>query len=173
MSEPFIGEVKIWAGNFAPKGYSFCDGKFLQVAQAYSLFSIVGTTYGGDGRQYFGLPNLQGRAPMGAGDGSGLTPRSLGQAGGVEQGNLSEAQMANHNHGLVATNAPADQDSPANNTFGRSRDFDLYGFSANTGTLDPSAVESAGGGQPHSNVQPYLFLCFVIALTGVMPKRPE
>ena len=172
MAGPFIGEIKIWAGNFAPQGYVFCDGRPLTIGQYSSLYSIIGKTYGGD-LTTFCVPNLGGRAPMGAGEAPGLTPRILGQMGGSGQAALSAAQMAGHNHDLVAAKTPADQNGPANHAFGRSRDFNLYGYSANTGPLNASAVETVGGGQPHPNVQPYLSLCFIIAVSGVMPKRPN
>jgi microcystin-dependent protein len=169
MSEPFIAEIKIFAGNFAPRGYAFCDGQLLQISQNTALFSLVGTTYGGDGRTTLGLPNLQGRAPMGARNGPGLTPRSLGQWGGVEQVTLSEAQMASHAHALRA-GGPTNRSDPQNALFGTTEN-PAYGATANLVAMDGAAIGSTGGGQPHANMQPFLVLNFIIALTGVYPSR--
>ena len=117
MSEPFIAEIKIFAGNFAPRGYAFCDGQLLQIAQNTALFSLVGTTYGGDGRVTFGIPDLQGRAPMHPGNGPGLTSRRLGNRAGVERVILTEAQMAAHTHSVRGENS-ADTGDPAGAVFG-------------------------------------------------------
>ena len=171
MSEPFIAEIKIFGGNFAPRGYAFCDGQLLPISQNTALFSLIGTTYGGDGRSTCALPNLQGRAPMHPGRGPGLTDRRLGQVGGVETVTLSEAQLPNHNHNLMAVPDPAEQPSPANNALSRSVGGSAYTTPANMVPLASTAVGDAGGSQAHNNMQPYLTLNFIIALQGIYPSR--
>ena len=169
MSEPFIAEVKIFAGNFAPRGYAFCDGQLLHDLQDTALFSLVGTIYGGDGRVTFGLPSLQGRAPMGAGNGPGLTPRPLGQRSGAEQVTLSGAEMASHSHTLLAYDDSTKSD-PQGAYFGTTEN-PAYGAAQNMVAMDGAAIGDTGGGQPHANMQPFLALNFIIALTGVFPPR--
>lgn len=176
MSEPFIAEIRIFAGNFAPRGYAFCNGALLPIAQNTALFALIGTTYGGDGRTTTGLPNLQGRAPMHQGNGAGLTNRRLGQIGGTENVTLSTARMPVHNHSAQVTLAPGNEDDPSSDKYlagGPTATTLIYGD--NTATLDDtmvgSALPNAGGSQPHSNQQPYLTLSFIIALTGTFPSR--
>jgi len=188
MSEPFIGEIKIFAGNFAPRGWTFCDGQLLPIAQNTALFSILGTTYGGDGRTTFGMPNLRGRSPMHAGSGSGLTPRALGQRGGIENWTLTEAQLPAHSHAaaaastnLVATTNEANTADPRANLLaaGAAR---ASGYPTNVfNPVDPNVdmyvdsfgddLGTMGGGQAHTNMPPYLTLNFIIALTGLYPSR--
>lgn len=173
MSEPFVAEIRIFAGNFAPRGWAFCDGQLLPISQNTALFSLIGTTYGGDGRTTTALPNLQGRAPMHPGRGPGLTSRRLGQRGGVEMVTLSEAQMPNHNHQVMTAVAPpATANSPANNLgFSRSVPAAYTNGSSNTVSLNGGALQSTGGGQAHNNLQPFLTLNFIIALVGLYPSR--
>lgn len=172
MSEPFIAEIRIFAGNFAPRGWAFCDGQLLQIAQNTALFSLVGTTYGGDGRNTFGLPNLQGRAPMHPGRGPGLTPRQLGERSGSESVTLTGAQMPAHTHTMRATNSPAASRDPAGNALARSRGGSAYrSDAANLESMDASALPSVGGGQTHNNMQPFLAMYFIIALQGLYPTR--
>ena len=169
MSEPFIAEIRIFAGNFAPRGWAFCDGQLLPIAQNTALFALVGTTYGGDGRTSLGLPNLKDRAPMHPGDGPGLTQRRLGQSGGLAEVTLAESQLGNHSHNVPATNDAPNASSPtgavpAMAPIYEAGDSGLAGMSAD-------AVETAGGGQPHNNEQPLLSLNFIIALNGLFPSR--
>jgi microcystin-dependent protein len=173
MSEPFVGEIRIFAGNFAPKDWAFCDGQLLPVSQHTALFSILGTTYGGDGRTTFALPDLQGRVPMHAGRGPGLTNRRLGQRGGVETVTLTQNQTPQHAHTLQVLTDPATLNTPnASRALARSRGGFAYQSGAGTeATLDPQAVANAGGGQAHNNAQPYLVLNFIIALQGLFPSR--
>ena len=175
MSEPFIAEIRIFAGNFAPRGWAFCDGQLLPIAQNTALFSLIGTTYGGDGRTTTALPNLQGRAPMHPGRGPGLTARRLGQKGGVETVTVSESQMPNHTHSLGAVNAPfGSVQAPTNQrTFSRSGGGNAYqtNTSANLTPLANEALPAAGGSQAHNNLQPYLAMNFIIALQGLYPSR--
>ncbi|MDE4135068.1 tail fiber protein [Phaeobacter sp. QD34_3] len=174
MSEPFIAEIRIFAGTFAPRGWAFCNGQVLPIAQNTALFSLIGTIYGGDGRSTTALPNLQGRAPMHPGRGPGLTSRSLGQQGGVENVTLSEPQMPSHNHGVRAysgnggTNIPSDTTSLA----GTGRDT-LYQTDTATSLVDlaPVTIGTTGGNQSHFNMQPFLALNFIIALVGLYPSR--
>ncbi len=172
MSEPFIAEIKIFAGNFAPRGYAFCNGQLLPISQNTALFSLIGTTYGGDGRTTTGLPNLQGRAPMHPGRGPGLTARNLGQIGGAETATLSEAQMASHNHNLGASTAPASSNTAVSNAVTARASGAAY--DSNDGvdsTMNAGTLATVGGGQSHNNLQPYLAMNFIIALTGVFPSR--
>ena len=170
MSEPFIAEVRIFAGNFAPRGWAFCNGQLLPIAQNTALFSLIGTTYGGDGRTTTALPNLQGRAPMHAGRGPGLTERRLGQKGGVETVTLSEAQMAAHSHQLSGSSEDDDSTLPQNNAPG----VLSFVYAPGTSSLVPmstSSLVSQGGSQAHNNLQPFLVLNFIIALVGLYPSR--
>jgi microcystin-dependent protein len=171
MSEPFVAEIRIFAGNFAPRGWAFCNGQLLPIAQNTALFSLVGTIYGGDGRTTLGLPNLQGRAPMHPGRGPDLTDRRLGETGGVETVTLSEAQMSNHTHTMRATSETADLNSPASNrTLARSSGGFAYQQSPTSlADMAPEALPNTGNGQPHNNMQPFLTLNFIIALVGLFP----
>ena len=172
MSEPFVAEIRIFAGNFAPRSWAFCDGQLLPIAQNTALFSIIGTTYGGDGRTTTGLPNLQGKAPMHPGNGPGLTSRRLGETGGVESVTLSEAQMPAHTHTLGVVPAPGNQDDASNTeTLSRAVGANLFTPSANLEAMADETLPSTGGSQPHNNMQPYLAINYIIALQGVYPSR--
>lgn len=174
MSEPFIAEIRIFAGNFAPRGWAFCNGQLLPIAQNTALFSLIGTTYGGDGRSTTALPNLQGRAPMHQGTGPGLSQRRMGENGGVDTVTLSEAQMPNHNHTLNGVNNPALVRLPSNEvTLARSGGTSAYQQNTTSSLVDmaPEALPSTGGSQAHNNRQPLLGLNFIIALTGLYPSR--
>jgi microcystin-dependent protein len=173
MSEPFVAEIRIFAGNFAPRGWAFCDGQLLPISNNTALFSLIGTTYGGDGRTTTALPNLQGRAPMHPGRGPGLTSRRLGEKVGVETVTLSEAQMPSHNHTARATDARGTSAEPSN-TQALAQSFPTPLYSDNNTSLVDLASETlsdTGGGQAHDNVQPYLTLNFIIALVGLYPSR--
>jgi len=171
MSEPFVAEIRIFAGNFAPRGWAFCNGQLLPVAQNTALFSLIGTTYGGDGRSTTALPNLQGRAPMHPGRGPGLTDRRLGQRGGTETETLNEAQMPSHRHGARATTDTAVTNEPSNNVLATvlGRGSNLYKTSGATTAMEP--LRPTGGSQPHDNMQPFLTMNFIIALVGLYPSR--
>jgi microcystin-dependent protein len=172
MAEPFIAEVRIWALNFAPRGWAFCNGQLLPIAQNTALFAIIGTTYGGDGQTTLGLPNLQGRAPMHAGQGPGLTPRQLGASGGVETVTLSNSQVPGHTHAMQASPSPGEAPGPGGNAFARVVGGSPYAAPGTTVSLAAEALpDSVGGGQAHNNLQPYLALTFVIAVIGVFPSR--
>jgi microcystin-dependent protein len=172
MADPFVAEIRIFPFAFAPKGWAFCDGQLLPLSQNTALFSLLGTTYGGDGKSTFALPDLQGRAPMHPGQGPGLSLHDLGETGGSETVALLQNEMPLHAHALRAntldvadTNVPSPSASHALSTGGT-----LYQPTANT-QLAPQAVMPAGSSFPHNNMQPYLTLNFNIAMQGVFPPR--
>lgn len=173
MSEPFIAEIRIFAGNFAPRGWAFCDGQLLPISQNTALFSLIGTTYGGDGRTTTALPNLQGRAPMHPGRGPGLTERRLGQKGGVETVTLSEAQMPNHTHSMNAANRNGEDRPAVGNALARSTGGAMYQTNTTANLVDMAnqALPATGGSQSHNNMQPFLTMNFIIALVGLYPSR--
>jgi microcystin-dependent protein len=170
MSSPYIGQIRMFAGNFAPRDHAFCDGTLLQVAQHTALFSLLGTIYGGDGRTTFGLPDLRGRAPMHWGRGPGLTPRTIGQNVGSETATLAESQMPAHGHGLVGVvDAPVSSVPAANRALATAT---VYAPMASADAqLDPATIGSAGAGQAHTNMQAFNTIHFIIALQGVFPSR--
>ncbi len=169
MSEPFIAEIRIFAGSFAPRGWAFCNGQLLPISQNTALFSLIGTTYGGDGRTTTALPNLEGRSPMHPGRGPGLTDRRLGQRGGVETVTLTEAQMPNHNHPLVVTSEDGDRRDPTNRYIGRGNA--VFAPPSGVAPMAETAMLESGGSQAHNNMQPFLAINFIIALVGLYPSR--
>ena len=171
MSEPFVGEIRMFAGNFAPRSYAFCDGQLLAVSQNDALFSLLGTIYGGDGRTTFGLPDLRGRVPVHAGSGPGLSPRTLGAKAGAESVTLTVNQLASHTHQMQASSGSADSTSAQGNVPAQSG-LDTYRTTGGTVVdMASAAVISEGGSQNHSNIQPFLCVHFIIALFGVYPSR--
>jgi microcystin-dependent protein len=171
MADPFVAEIRIMPTNFAPSGWAFCHGQILPLSQNTALFSLLGTTYGGNGKSNFALPDLQGRAPMHPGQGPGLSLHDLGETGGSETVSLLESEIPSHNHTMVAINDVGDTNSPAGNGFARSSGGAVYGTAGGNANLSDKALAPAGGDQPHNNMQPYLTLNFVIALQGVFPPR--
>jgi microcystin-dependent protein len=175
VADPFVAEIRIFGFNFAPTGWAFCNGQLLPISQNTALFSLLGTTYGGDGKSTFGLPNLQGSAAMHPGQGQGLSLRDLGEVGGEETVTLITSEMPIHNHTFGVTFENGTQGSLANNVIlARSVAGNLYQttVNANIVQLNPQALTPAGGSLPHNNLQPYLTLNFCIALQGVFPQRP-
>jgi microcystin-dependent protein len=169
--DPFVAEIRIFAGNFAPKGWAMCNGQLMPISQNTALFSLLGTTYGGDGKSNFALPNLQGRVPIHYDQGPGLSLYSIGQSGGVETITLQQSEMPSHNHALHAADAPGPLSGPAGNVLARSAAGSaLYAGTPNT-AMSPAALDPAGGGLPHNNMQPYLTLNYIIALQGIYPSR--
>jgi microcystin-dependent protein len=170
--DPFVAEIRIFGFNFAPTGWAACNGQLLPISQNTALFSLLGTTYGGDGKSTFALPNLQGNAPMHPGQGPGLSLRDLGEMGGSETVTLLQSEIPAHSHSLMANTLDiADTNVPSPNaSFALSSGGTLYQAAANT-TLGVQALSMAGGSLPHSNMQPYLTLNFCIALQGVFPAR--
>lgn len=171
MSEPFIAEIKIFAGNFAPRGWAFCNGQLLPISQNTALFSLLGTTYGGDGRTTTALPNLQGRAPMHPGRGPGLTARRLGEKGGTETVTVTQAQMPGHTHQAQASDRSSQAHEPSDSTLLGRTPMKLTYAPGSPVDMAPDALATSGGGQPHTNLQPYLAINFIIALVGIYPSR--
>lgn len=169
MSEPFIAEVKIISWNFPPNGWSFCNGQFLPINQNQALFSILGTMYGGNGQTTFALPDLRGRTPIHVGQGF-----PQGQVGGQETHTLITSEMTAHNHFVQGSTTAGDQANPANNILAQSTPAAFQRYTTTTSsstTLQPGTITNSGGSQPHVNLQPYLVLNFIIALTGIFPSR--
>ncbi len=168
---PFIAQIMMFGGNFAPRGWAFCDGQLIAISQNTALFSILGTTYGGDGRTTFALPDLRGRVSIHPGRGPGLSSYSLGERGGQETVTLSSAQMPPHNHQIHAANAGGDDTDPTQAKAFATAGNDLYIDSAQGTTMPNEIISSNGGGQPHNNVQPFECVNYIIALEGVYPSR--
>jgi microcystin-dependent protein len=173
MTDPFVAEIRIFAGNFAPRGWALCNGQLLPISQNTALFSLVGVSYGGNGQTTFALPDLQGRAPMHQGQGPGLSQRDLGEVSGNQTVTLITSEMPAHTHSLMASTSPASGRDPTNNPLARSRNGNAYQTNVNQNVvlMAAQAVSLAGGSQPHNNMQPYLALTFIIALQGIFPPR--
>lgn len=172
MADPFVAEIRIFPFNFAPRGWAFCDGQILPLSQNTALFSLLGTTYGGNGKSNFALPDLQGNAPMFWGQGPGLSLRDIGETGGSETVTLLESEIPSHSHAWMASNQPAEDRAPAGEILGRSVGASLYQTTTSgLQAMSPDAIAPAGGDQPHNNLMPYLTLSFCIALQGVFPPR--
>jgi microcystin-dependent protein len=171
MSEPFVGEIRMFAGNFAPRGWALCDGQLLDISQNDALFSLLGTTYGGDGRTTFGLPDMRGRIPIHAGTGPGLSPRAWGAKAGQERVTLTTNQLPSHSHPLQVSDDLATTSSPQGTTFHRASGDNYIGEPGSPANLNAGAIGTTGGGQDHNNVQPFLCLNFIIALFGIYPSR--
>ena len=169
--EPFIGEIIMFGGNFAPRGWAFCDGQLLPISENTALFSILGTTYGGDGRTTFGLPDLRGRVTIHPGTGSGLTPRLLGEMGGQERVTLTTDQIPAHNHEIKALKTEGDSSSPEGNFPAKSGQGDPDYNTDSDATMNSNAIENTGGNQPHNNMPPFQSINFIIALQGIFPSR--
>jgi microcystin-dependent protein len=174
MADPFVAEIRIFPFNFAPKGWAFCDGQLLPLSQNTALFSLLGTTYGGDGKSTFALPNLQGSAPMHPGQGAGLSPHFLGETGGSETETLLVSEIPAHTHNLMAQTGPAGSNTADSaSSLARSAGGSSYKASpfGATAPLAFQALTPTGGSLPHNNMMPYLTLSFCIALQGVFPPR--
>lgn len=170
MSDPFVGEIRMFAGNYAPVGWEFCQGQLLPILDNEVLFQLVGTTYGGDGSTTFALPDLRGRVPLHAGAGPGLSPRALAEQGGAESVTLSANQLAAHSHALVASLDAANSDySAATGLPAVVAAANVYGALGTPGPMTPNAIGAAGAGGAHDNMGPYLCLNFIIAVSGIYP----
>jgi microcystin-dependent protein len=165
MSNPFIGEIRMFAGNFAPAGWALCQGQLIPISENDTLFNLIGTTYGGDGQENFALPDLQSRIPLHAG-----SNYILGQSGGVESVTLNTQQMPAHTHPFVANTALALSPDPAGNILAQPPVLNLYFGDVAGAALNPSSILPAGGSQPHENLQPYLVINFIISLFGIYPS---
>jgi microcystin-dependent protein len=174
MADPFVAEIRIFPFNFAPKGWAFCDGQILPLSQNTALFSLLGTTYGGDGKSNFALPDMQGNAPMHPGQGPGLSLHDLGEVGGSETVTLLQSEMPSHPHTVLSVpgNFAANTNVPNNTAFAKTAQGNIYTPFANPGALSGQTIAPAGGDQPHNNMMPYITLSFCIALQGVFPARP-
>jgi microcystin-dependent protein len=183
MSAPFVAEIRIFAGNFAPTGWALCNGQLMPISQNTALFSLLGTTYGGDGKSTFALPNLQGSAPMQQGQGPGLSQRFLGETGGEQFVTLLQTEMPAHGHVMSATATAATVTAASGNQWAMAQAGGAKGgggsiinmYSTTTGSgvvpMSPLATSVTGGSQPHNNMPPFLGLTFIIALQGVFPPR--
>ncbi len=171
MADPFVAEIRIFPFNFAPKGWAFCDGQILPLSQNTALFSLLGTTYGGNGTSNFALPDLQGRAPMHPSQGPGLSLHDLGETGGSETVSLLESEIPSHAHTANAVSGDGISQSPADQRYATGTGVGMYAPPGATVALSDNSVAPAGGDQPHNNMQPYLTLNFNIALQGVFPPR--
>jgi microcystin-dependent protein len=171
MSQPYVGEIRMFGGNFAPAGWEFCNGQLLAISENDILFTILGTTYGGDGQSTFGLPDLQGRLPLHMGQGPGLSQNyQIGEKAGVEQVTITVQQTPSHSHPLVASNSPGTSKDPVGNTPAVS-EGDVYTGGSSGNPLNAQAIPPAGGSQPHENRQPFLTVSFIISLFGLFPNQ--
>ena len=168
MAQPYVGEIRMFAGNFAPAGWMFCEGQLLPISEYETLFNLIGTTYGGDGQSTFALPDLRGRVPLHFGNGF-----SLAETGGVEEVTLTISQIPAHSHALLATNNFASTTTPQNNVAAAASvvNVDAYGTDQPVSTVSPNSISSTGGSQPHTNFQPYLCVDFIISLFGIFPSQ--
>jgi microcystin-dependent protein len=174
MADPFVAEIRVFPFNFAPKGWAWCDGQLMPISQNTALFSLLGTTYGGDGKSTFALPNLQGSVPMHPGQGPGLSLHDLGETGGSDAVTLLQSEIPLHAHSAMAANFPGDIQAPTPNVaLARSAGGNAYQSNVNQNNvaMNPAALAPAGGDLPHNNLQPYLTMYFNIALQGVFPPR--
>jgi len=176
MTDPFLAEIRMFAGNFAPNGWALCDGQLMSISQNTALFSLLGTTYGGDGRVTFGLPDLQGTAPMQQGQGPGLSDRFLGETAGETAVQLIASEMPTHTHQVNAVDASGDVTTPdgalwASAMIGRVG-TNMYSSAAPNQLMSAMSTGISGGGLPHNNMPPYLCVTFIIALQGIFPQRP-
>lgn len=171
MADPFVAEIRIFPFNFAPRGWAFCDGQLLPLSQNTALFSLLGTTYGGNGKSNFALPNFQGNTPMFWGQGPGLSLRDIGETGGSETVSLLESEIPSHSHGMVVSSQQALENSPAGQKWAAGDGINLYAPPGPIVQMSPNMLTPAGGDQPHNNMMPYLTLSFCIALQGVFPPR--
>jgi microcystin-dependent protein len=171
---PYIGEIRMFGGNFAPAGWEFCNGQLLPISENDTLYQLLGTTYGGDGQETFGLPNLMSRAPVHLGTGSFGTSYTLGESAGVESVTLTTGQMPAHSHVAVGSTDPATSSDPHTHVFASlsaAGTRSAYGTDPPFGSLDATSLSPAGGSQPHDNLQPYLVISFIISLFGVYPSQ--
>jgi microcystin-dependent protein len=171
MAQPYVGEIRMFAGNFAPNGWMFCEGQTLPISENEVLFQLIGTTYGGDGEETFNLPNLASRVPMHMGTGPDGTTYQIGEMAGTEQETLSVQQIPNHTHALTATENQGTDQSPAGALLAQSTVANMYIQDSPDGSLAANTVQPQGGSQPHENTQPFLCINFIISLFGIFPSQ--
>lgn len=165
MAQPYVGEIRMFAGNFAPAGWMFCEGQLLPISENETLFQLIGTTYGGDGQSTFALPDLRGRLPIHQGNGF-----ILAETGGAEEITLTVSQIASHVHPLIAASVNGSQASPAGALLGSSTVITPYAIEIPNAAMSPNSISAVGGSQPHTNFQPYLCVDFIISLFGIFPS---
>lgn len=165
MAQPYVGEIRMFAGNFAPAGWQFCEGQLLPISENETLFNLIGTTYGGDGQSTFALPDLRGRLPVHQGNGF-----VLAETGGAEEITLTVNQIPAHSHPMLASSSTANTPNPGNNVIGASTRIDAFFADTPSTTMNPAIVGPVGGSQPHTNFQPYLCVDFIISLFGIFPS---
>ena len=168
MAQPYVGEIRMFAGNFAPAGWNFCDGSLLPISENETLFNLIGTTYGGDGQSTFAVPDLRGRLPLHQGNGF-----VLAETGGAETITLTVAQIPSHPHAALGSSGTASSNDPTNNVPGRITTAAVFAFGTDNpiAPISPLAISSVGGSQPHNNFQPYLCISFIISLFGIFPSQ--
>jgi len=166
MAQPYVGEIRMFAGNFAPAGWMFCEGQLLPISEYETLFNLIGTTYGGDGQSTFALPDLRGRLPIHMGNGF-----ILAETGGVEEVTLTTNQIPIHNHAFLVSTALVNANTPQNNVLGQNATFQMYIQQPPSVSLSSTALSNDGGSQPHTNFQPYLCVDFIISLFGIFPHQ--
>jgi microcystin-dependent protein len=171
MAQPFIGEIRMFAGNFPPTGWMFCDGQTIPISQNDALFILLGTTYGGDGESTFNLPDLQGRAPVHQGTGPDGQTYQMGEKAGVETVTLTTQQIPSHNHAFLGSTNAATDNNPTGRILARSATVQYLTISPGTVAANANAVTPVGGSQPHENMQPYLCVNFIISLFGLFPSQ--
>ncbi|HYA37231.1 MAG TPA: tail fiber protein [Candidatus Methylomirabilis sp.] len=171
MAEPYVGEIRMFGGNFAPAGWLFCDGSLLPISEYTTLFQLIGTTYGGDGQSTFALPDLRGRIPIHQGQGAGLSPRQIGESGGSESVTLTSAQLANHSHAFPASTSAASSGDPLNAVVADTGTASVYSTGSPNVAMSPGAITVAGGSQPHDNMMPFVCVSFIISLFGIFPTQ--
>jgi microcystin-dependent protein len=169
MALPYVGEIRMFAGNFAPAGWMFCHGQLLPISEYETLFNLIGTSYGGDGQSTFALPNLASRMPIHMGSNPSGSNFILAESGGTEEVTLTTSQIPNHSHSFLTNNATANTPNPGNNLIGLSTQAEIYYGDIPNQAMNPGAISSAGGGQPHTNMQPYLVVSFIISMFGIFP----
>jgi len=172
MAQPYVGEIRMFAGNFPPSGWMFCEGAPLPISENDVLFQLIGTTYGGDGEETFNLPNLASRVPMHMGTGPDGTTYQIGEMAGTEQETLSTQQIPNHTHPLTASSAGGDQPTPIGNMLATTgQGIFLYYEGSVDAAMNAQSITAAGGSQPHENTQPFLCINFIISLFGIFPSQ--
>ena len=170
MAQPYVGEIRMFAGNFPPSGWAFCNGQLMPIDQNTPLYQLIGTTYGGDGQVTFALPNLQSRVPLHMGSGPGLNPRTIGETGGVETVTLTTQQIPAHNHAFVVSKDQAGNTNPSTNVLGQIPGGNVYIAETADTPLNAGSIGPAGGNQPHDNMTPFLCINFILSLFGLYPS---
>ncbi len=172
MSQPYVGEIRFFAGNFAPQGWAFCDGQLLAIADNETLFNLIGTTFGGDGQSTFAVPDFRGRVPVHAGSGAGLSTVAFAESGGAEAVTLTAANLPSHRHSLLAYNGPGNQQSPSGHVWAQDGAGQIGTYVTGSATLPMAGASGpSGGSQPHNNMSPYVCISFIISLFGIFPSQ--